>query len=60
VITVKALSPVALAAVVVMLAAAPPVSAHGVAPDPGSFIDVLLAWQLEAHVILPILLAGLL
>ena len=32
-------------------------SAHGVAPTPSSALDVLLAWQLEAHVLLPLLVA---
>lgn len=36
------------------------VLAHGVAPAPGSLLDVLLAWSLEAHVVLPLLAAALL
>jgi putative copper resistance protein D len=36
-----------------------PVLAHGYAPAPTSIWDVLLAWQLEAHVILPLLAAAL-
>jgi putative copper resistance protein D len=34
--------------------------AHGVAPDPRNGLDLLLAWQLEAHVLLPLLGAALL
>jgi putative membrane protein len=34
--------------------------AHGTAPTPGSIVDVLLAWSLEAHVVLPLLGAALL
>jgi putative copper resistance protein D len=34
--------------------------AHGVAPTPASLVDVVLAWSLEAHVVLPLLGAGLL
>src|SRR3954471_7780425 len=37
-----------------------PVAAHGFAPAPESLLTVLLAWQLEAHVILPLLGAALL
>ena len=33
-------------------------SAHGVAPQPSSLVDVLAAWQLEPHVVLPIIAAG--
>jgi putative membrane protein len=33
--------------------------AHGVAPAPGSVVDVLLAWSVEAHVVLPLLVAFL-
>src|SRR4029453_10055726 len=29
----------------------------GVAPEPSSWVDVLLAWSIEAHVILPLLAA---
>jgi len=35
-------------------------AAHGVAPVPASAADVLLAWQLEPHVVLPLLALGLL
>jgi putative membrane protein len=31
------------------------VLAHGIAPTPGSLLDVALAWSLEAHVVLPLL-----
>ncbi len=41
------------------LAVPAPVSAHGYAPPPGSLISVLLAWQIEAHVILPLVGAAL-
>lgn len=34
--------------------------AHGVAPVPTSLLDVLVAWQLEAHVLLPLLTVALL
>ena len=37
-----------------------PVSAHGYAPPPESVLTVLLAWQLEAHVLLPLAAAALL
>ena len=37
----------------------PSVAAHGVAPTPSSAVDVLLVWQLEAHVLLPLLAAVL-
>jgi cytochrome c oxidase assembly factor CtaG len=33
------------------------VLAHGVAPEPSSWVDVLLAWSIEPHVILPLLAA---
>ena len=36
-----------------------PVLAHGVAPVPSSGIDVLLAWSLEAHVLLPLFATAL-
>jgi putative membrane protein len=36
------------------------VLAHGVAPDPQSWLDVLLAWQLEAHEVLPLIAAAIL
>lgn len=36
------------------------VLAHGLAPVPTSWLDVLLAWQLEAHETLPLILVGLL
>ena len=38
---------------------AAPVLAHGVAPVPSSGIDVLLAWSLEAHVLLPLFATAL-
>lgn len=38
-----------------MLAVPAAVVAHGVAPDPRSATDVLLAWTFEAHIILPLL-----
>jgi putative copper resistance protein D len=30
------------------------VAAHGIAPAPASWIDILLAWQIEPHVVLPL------
>jgi cytochrome c oxidase assembly factor CtaG len=36
------------------------VLAHGVAPTPSSWVDVVLSWSLEAHVVLPLLGAWLL
>lgn len=42
-----------------LLDGAAPVFAHGVAPVPTSGLDVLLAWSLEAHVLLPLLAAAL-
>ncbi len=42
------------------LVAAASAAAHGVAPVPGSLVDVALAWSLEAHVILPLIVAALL
>jgi len=36
-----------------------PVAAHGYAPPPDSIWSVLVAWQLEAHIILPLLAAAL-
>lgn len=47
----------ALAAAALALPA--PVSAHGYAPPPDSIWSVLLAWQLEAHVLLPLAAAAL-
>src|SRR5688572_5642492 len=35
------------------------VLAHGVAPAPTTALDLLLAWSLEAHVLLPLLGAAL-
>src|SRR5688500_4083045 len=35
------------------------VLAHGVAPAPRNGLDLLLAWSLEAHEILPLLVAAL-
>jgi putative membrane protein len=43
-----------------LLAGASTVLAHGIAPDPRNGLDLLLAWQLEAHVLLPLLGAALL
>ena len=43
----------------VSLALTPVVAAHGVAPVPSSWADVLLAWSIEPHVILPLLAAWL-
>ena len=43
----------------VVLFVAPVAMAHGVAPAPGSWADVLLAWSIEPHVILPLLGAWL-
>ena len=37
----------------------PAVAAHGFAPAPESLVSVLLAWQLEAHVLLPLIAAAL-
>jgi len=34
-----------------------PVVAHGVTPEPGSLLDVALAWSIEAHVVLPLAIA---
>jgi putative membrane protein len=36
------------------LCAAGAVLAHGIAPAPGSVTDVLLAWTIEPHVVLPL------
>lgn len=47
------------AAAAIVAASAPPVAAHGVAPDATSLPVVLLAWSLEAHILLPLLAAGL-
>ncbi len=52
--------PVRIAAVVaatsfLILCSALSVSAHGIAPVPGSVVDIALAWSLEAHVLLPLL-----
>lgn len=33
-------------------------SAHGFAPPPASLVDALLAWSIEAHVVLPLLAAA--
>ena len=45
----------------VMLAAVFPaaVAAHGIAPVPATLWDVVLAWSIEAHVLLPLLAAAL-
>ena len=53
-----AILPAAVAVFLVALAA--PVAAHGYAPPPDSVFSVLFAWQLEPHVILPLLAAALL
>ena len=58
---VAALAVAALAVALMALLLEPQtVLAHGVAPEPRSTIDVLLAWSFEAHVWLPLLAAGLL
>jgi cytochrome c oxidase assembly factor CtaG len=49
----------ALAVGVVALGWPAPVAAHGYAPPPESIWTVLLAWQFEAHVILPLAAAAL-
>jgi putative membrane protein len=38
----------------------PIVLAHGAVTAPGSLVELLLAWQLEAHEVLPLLAAGIL
>ena len=43
-----------------LVGVASPVLAHGIAPEPRSGLDLLLAWQLEAHILLPLLGAALL
>jgi putative membrane protein len=43
-----------------LLASASSVFAHGIAPGPRNGLDLLLAWQLEAHVLLPLLGVALL
>src|SRR3954468_12958293 len=48
-----------IGAILLALALPAPVAAHGFAPAPESLLTVLLAWQLEAHVILPLLAAAL-
>src|SRR3954468_23761873 len=48
-----------IGAILLALALPAPVAAHGFAPAPESLITVLLAWQLEAHVILPLAAAAL-
>ncbi|HUG46917.1 MAG TPA: cytochrome c oxidase assembly protein [Candidatus Limnocylindria bacterium] len=40
--------------------AVPPALAHGVAPEPGGWLDVALAWSIEAHILLPLAAAFLL
>ena len=47
-------------AVLTLLMAARPARAHGVAPEPGSWLDVALSWSIEAHIILPLAIAFLL
>jgi putative copper resistance protein D len=59
VIRVKALAAATLALVSLSLLLPGAVAAHGVAPVPSSLLDVLLAWQNEAHVLLPLALAFL-
>jgi putative membrane protein len=49
----------ATGAALVALALPAPAAAHGFAPAPDSLLTVLLAWQLEAHVILPLVAAAL-
>src|SRR6187551_747384 len=49
-----------IGAALVAFALPAPVAAHGFAPAPDSLLTVLLAWQLEAHVILPLAAAALL
>jgi putative copper resistance protein D len=46
---------VALSSLFAWLSLVPVVLAHGVAPAPTSWSDVLLAWSIEPHVILPLL-----
>jgi putative copper resistance protein D len=41
-----------------LLVAPSAVLGHGVAPTPGSLVDFLLAWSLEAHVIVALILVG--
>lgn len=36
-----------------------PVAAHGDVPEPGSFVSVLLAWQLELWIVVPLVVAAL-
>src|SRR4051812_6548683 len=48
-----------IGAAALALAVPGPVAAHGFAPAPDSLLTVLLAWQLEAHVILPLVAAAL-
>jgi putative copper resistance protein D len=48
-----------LIAALIFVAIPAPVSAHGYAPPPDSWFAVLTAWQLEAHVLLPLLAAAL-
>ena len=43
-----------------LIAAPGAVLGHGVVPNPRSGLDLLLAWQLEAHVLLPVLGVALL
>lgn len=51
----------AAAGIAALLSLAPAAAiAHGVAPEPRSVADVLLAWPLEAHVVLPLAAAALL
>jgi len=43
--------------VVGLAAAAPVARAHGYAPEPGNALELMLAWSVEAHVLLPLLAA---
>jgi cytochrome c oxidase assembly factor CtaG len=50
-----------VAAVAVLVAGVPSVVlAHGVTPEPSSVLSVGLAWSIEAHILLPLLVAFLL
>ncbi len=47
-------------AVLASLTLPPVAAAHGYAPPPGSLVNVLLAWQLDLWVIVPLVIAALL
>ena len=47
----------ALGALGALLGLPPAALAHGVAPEPASAVDLLLAWSFEAHVLLPLVAA---